>query len=287
MENSDSVVPVAEVDATTPPAPGAEEKKPTPPEGEAPSETQQETTEQQEARKQSKFQRRLDRQKTARIQAETRAEIAERELAEARAKLDAQSKPQGSEEPQRDQYEDYEGYTKALARWEAKQATAETLKADREAREGKEKQQQANQLSEKSAKAWVERETSFQAATKDYEAVVGAFTDAEGEMHSLSAQARIAIVESEVGPALLYRLGQLADTDPAAFERIANLSPVRQVAEIGKLEASVAMPARKTTNAPAPVNPVGARASGQKDPAKMSDSEYRTWRKSQGARWAQ
>lgn len=282
MEISGSVPPAADVTAAQP-APGAEEQKPNlPPEGEAPPETQEETTEQQEAKRQSKFQRRLDRQKTARIEAETRAKIAEERL----AKLEAQSKPQqGSDEPKEADFQDYTQYTRALAKWEAQQV----LKADREesakAREGKEKQQQANAGTEKVAKAWAERESSFQAANKDYIEVVTPFADEE--LQTLSKDARMAIVESDVGPALLHHLAKLANDDPAAFERIADMSPVRQIAELGKLETKLTMPAKRTTNAPAPASPVGARASGQKDPGKMTDSEYKAWRKSQGARWAQ
>ena len=36
----------------------------------------------------------------------------------------------------------------------------------------------------------------------------------------------------------------------------------------------------KTTNAPAPVTPVGSRATVKKDPGKMTDAEYAKWRKS-------
>ena len=278
MENSDSVQPVAEVVATPQPAPGAEEQKPNPPpEGEAPPETQAETTEQQEARKQSKFQRRLDRQKTARIEAETRAKIAEERL----AKLEAQSQQQqGSDEPKEADFADYTQYTRALAKYEAQQV----VKAEREeaakAQQGKEKQQQANAVTEKVAKAWAEREASFQAATKDYEAVVQPFADEE--LQSFPMQTRMAIVESDVGPALLYHLAQ----NPDVVERIADLSPVRQIAELGKLETKLSMPARKTTSAPAPASTTSGNRSVTQDLSKMSQAEYEAYRAKQGASWA-
>jgi hypothetical protein len=259
------------------PAPVAEEQK-TETAADVTADPEQETTEQQEAKKQSKFQRRLDRQKTARIQAETRAEIAERRVAE----LEAQSKPQPKEgEPKREDFpDDYEAYLRAVARYDAKQETAATLKAEREARQGKEKQGTEAARNEKLAKDWTEREKTFQAATKDYEETVTPFVD--DELQSFSQQARMAIVESEVGPNLLFHLA----THLEEAERIAGLSPVRQIAELGKLEDKISAPPKKTTSAPAPISPVNGGKTASKDISKMSQEEYEQHRKSQGARWA-
>lgn len=279
-ENNPATSPVElEVSEAHPPAPAADDQKAIPPEGEAPPETQ-ETTEQQEARKQSKFQRRLDRQKTARIQAETRAEIAEKQLAEAKARLDEQSKPQETGEPKRENFASDDAFLKAFIRHEAKQELEQGRKAERDAQQGKEKQQQATVGSEKVAKAWAEREASFQTATKDYEAVVAPFADEE--LQHLSHDARMAIVESDVGPALLYHLAK----NPDEADRIADLSPTRQIAELGKLEAKVSMPAKKTTSAPAPASTTTGGRTASKDLSKMTQDEYEAHRKSQGARWA-
>lgn len=277
--NDGTVAAVVEIPATQP-APGADDQKPIPPEGEAPAEPQQETTEQQEARKQSKFQRRLDRQKTARIEAETEARILREERDTLRAKLDAQSKPQGTEEPKRENFDSDDAFLKAFIRHEARAEVAERSKSDREAQQGREQQTQAQQGTEKVAKDWGERETAFQAATKDYEAVVGPFVD--DELQSFSKPARMAIVESEVGPALLYHLAQ----NPDEADRIAKLSPVRQAAELGKLEAKVSMPAKRTTNAPPPAAHTSGGKTATTDLARMSQEEYEAHRKTQGARWA-
>lgn len=259
------------------PAPVAEDQK-TEPAADVTAEPEQETTEQQEAKKQSKFQRRLDRQKTARIQAETRADIAERRVAE----LEAQSKPQpASGEPKREDFpDDYEAYLRAVARHDARQETAATLKAEREARQGKEKQGTEAARNEKLAKDWTEREKTFQSATKDYEETVMPFVD--DELQSFSQQARMAIVESEVGPNLLHHLA----THLEEAERIAGLSPNRQIAELGKLEEKISAPPKKTTSAPAPITPVNGGKTASKDISKMSQEEYEQHRKSQGARWA-
>lgn len=269
----------------TKPAPAAEEQKTEQPAAAEETAQPEETTEQQEAKKQSKFQRRLDRQKTARIQAETRAEIAEKRLAE----LEAQSKPQpsGEKEPQRNDIDPktgaeytYEDYLRAVAKYDAKQETDKTLKAEREARQGKEKQGTEAARNEKLAKDWTEREKTFQSATKDYEETVMPFVD--DELQSFSQQARMAIVESEVGPNLLHHLA----THLEEAERIAGLSPNRQIAELGKLEEKISAPPKKTTSAPAPITPVNGGKTASKDISKMSQEEYEQHRKSQGARWA-
>lgn len=68
------------------------------------------------------------------------------------------------------------------------------------------------------------------------------------------------IQASDIGPDLIYHLG----SHPKEAERIAHLPDFLQAKEIGRLEATLATtpPARKTTTAPAPLNPVTARTTG-------------------------
>lgn len=88
-----------------------------------------------------------------------------------------------------------------------------------------------------------------------------------------------AIVTSEIGPDILYHLG----SNPKEADRIARLSPVAQVKEIGKLEAKLTAepPTKKVSSAPAPITPVKANGQSRSfdttDPrsiASMSDSEW-------------
>ena len=231
-----------------------------------------ETTEQQEEKKQSKFQRRLERHKTARIEAETESRLLREQL----AKLEAQRTPPGNEEPQRDQFDNYESYLRAITKYDAKQIANETLKAEREATGKQSKEVEAQQAT---AKNWVEREKSFIGTTKDYEEVVTPFV--EEDLGSLSNDARNLIVDSESGPQLLYHLA----SHPEVMERIADLSSVRQIAELGKLEDKLSAPAKKISNAPAPASHVNTGKTGQKDPAKMNQQEYRAWMKANGSRF--
>ncbi len=68
---------------------------------------------------------------------------------------------------------------------------------------------------------------------------------------------KLTIHESDLGPEILYHLGN----DPGEARRIAQLSPVSQAKEIGKLETKLSSnpPAKRTSSAPAPITPVTAR----------------------------
>jgi hypothetical protein len=283
-ENSVTVAAVVDdirdVITDQPPAAGADEQKPEGDPSANGEEAAVETTEQQEARKQSKFQRRLERQKTARIQAETENRMLREQKAELEARLAQQQQPEAGE-PKREQFEDYESYLRAVAKYDAKQETAEALKAAR--MEGQQRQAQGRQAESQHevAKQWTEREKDFQSKTKDYLDVVQPFVEPDGEMSLLSPAARQAIVE--LGPEVLYELAK----NPDIVERIADLSPVRQVAELGKLQTKQSTPPPKASNAPAPIAPVKAgRSSAPGYSENMSDTEYAAWRKTHGARWA-
>ena len=71
---------------------------------------------------------------------------------------------------------------------------------------------------------------------------------------------RDTIIASDIGPEVLYWLG----SNPKDAARIANMSPLLQAKEIGKLEVKLTSepPVRKTSTAPAPIAPVTARSSG-------------------------
>lgn len=64
------------------------------------------------------------------------------------------------------------------------------------------------------------------------------------------------IRDSDIGPELAYHLGM----NPKEAERIANLSPLAQAKEIGKIEVKLTEtpPTKKTTSAPEPIKPVKA-----------------------------
>jgi hypothetical protein len=254
-----------------------------PTEGEEPKEgdkkegEQEETPEQTEAKHKSRNQRRLERARTAQAVAETEARMLREELARERAGKAPAKEP---EAPKREDFEDYESYVRADARYAAKLEAQELIKAEREANQGKEKQSQAADADAKVAKQWTERERAFSKENEDYEEVTAAFV--EDGLTSLSPGARRLIVESDVGPAVLYHLGN----DSALADRIAGMSPLRQIVEIGRLEGKFTAPAKPSSNAPPPINPTKASKSASKDPNKMSIAELNELAKASGSKWA-
>lgn len=138
-----------------------------------------------------------------------------------------------------EQFETYEDYADALAERKAQQ-----LLARREA----EQQQRAL------VDAYHEREEAVRDKYDDFEMVAY-----NPELPVTEVMAR-AIQASEIGPEVLYHLG----TNPKEAARISRLDPILQAREIGKIEVQLgaAPPVKRTSNAPAPIDPVTPRASG-------------------------
>lgn len=99
------------------------------------------------------------------------------------------------------------------------------------------------------------------------------------------------IIESDMGPLLGYHLAK----HPEERERLFKLSPIRAVAELGKLEMKLEKPAKteaekpdsrvtSISKAPTPITPLDGKSTPvQKDPAKMNFQELRAWDKEQRA----
>lgn len=272
------------------PAPAADDQNAAQPAAaEATAETPKEETPEQieERRKQRERehnQRRLTRRTTEAAEAKAEAKLLREE--NERLRKESAARTQGSDEPQRTginpktgaEYT-YEEYLEARAEWRADKRVDQRLESERKAQQGRTERARQAQGQAQVAKQWTEREETFQKATKDYAEVVGSYAD--GELGDLHQATRTAISESERGPELLYHLAK----NPDVAARISELSPLRQVAELGKLEDKLTAPAKRTTNAPDPIRPVGSRASGQKDLEKMSQAEYEAERKARGARY--
>lgn len=174
----------------------------------------------------------------------------------------AQSVQQQSAEPQEADYATAGEYAKALVQW------------DRSQREVEQRSQQ-EQSRAKDQQATVEK--IFTEARK----IPGFDLDEFREL-PISQAVADAIVASDVGAKVVAFLG----ANPDEADRIAKLSPVRQIAEIGKIEDKIAA-APQVSKAPPPMKPVGGKGSANNgDPAKASMDEYIEQRRKQGARWA-
>lgn len=128
-----------------------------------------------------------------------------------------------------------------------------------------------------------DREAAKELAFEAYQARVqfsaGKYPDYEAVAHSNAWSPTPTMLEvildSDHGPDIAYHLGK----NLSEAHRIASLTPARQAAELGKLEALVTAPKPARKQPPAPINPVGGQSgSGQKDPNKMSMAEYVKWR---------
>jgi len=205
-------------------------------------------------------QERIDEVTAARRAAERRAEEAERRE---QALLDRLSNktpapaPQGGpsqddEEPKPDKYE----FGDLDANFIRDHATYHARKAFRE------EQAKATEANERRAALAKFDARADEIASKhdDFFDVVGA--DFSKAVKLGTPQMNQAIVESEIGPDLAYHLAK----NPAEARRIAALSPISQVREIGRLEARLSEPsapkAKTATDAP-PATPQVRGAGGQ------------------------
>ena len=196
---------------------------------------------------------------------EAQQERQAREALEARlAVLERQPTPQApkvDEEPQPSQFNDAFEYAKALAEYTADQRIGEMRRQDAEAKEALERQ--------KVIETWASKVQAAKASMPDFDDIV-ASSDVV-----VNDDIRDAILESDVGPQILYHL---AENDDVA-KRIAGLSPKQALREIGKLEArfEVKETAPQSapitrSKAPAPIQPL--RGSNPADVPLSANGEW-------------
>ena len=90
-----------------------------------------------------------------------------------------------------------------------------------------------------------------------------------------------AIQASDIGPEVIYHLG----SNPKEAQRIANLPPILQAKEIGRIEAKLVAdpPTKRTSTAPAPLAPVSTTRSSSgprydtTDPRSIKDMTTSQW----------
>lgn len=222
-----------------------------------------------EARKKAEA---LAEQTAATLKAEREArEVAERRAQELTQKYEP-PKTEPDPEPQLSQFNDVNEYSKALKEWSADKALRDKAAEEAQARETEE--------NAKRVKAWQERQTEARKTLTDYDAKIAASNV------KVSNPLRDAIVESDVGPQLLYHLAE----NPDVAERLNKLSNASALRELGKLEAKLGggepvkaevqkhtTPVAEISKAPAPITPLkGSSAIDTVDTSKLS---YQDWKK--------
>lgn len=158
--------------------------------------------------------------------------------------------------PTQAQFANVDDYVEAMADWKLGQRDQATRQ--------QQQQEQSRNLNSRTESIYAE-------AAK----VPGFDRDAFDEL-PLTQPIAAALIESDSPAKLMAHLA----ANPEEVDRIAGLSPARQAAEIGKLEAKLAS-APKVSKAPPPITPIGGNRGGDKDPAQMTDLEFAKWRKAQ------
>ena len=196
---------------------------------------------------------------------EAQQERQAREALEARlAALERQPAPQApkvDEEPQPSQFNDAFEYAKALAEYTADKRIGEMKRQEAEERQAQERQ--------KVIETWASKVQAAKASMPDFDDIV-ASSDVV-----VNDDIRDAILESDVGPQILYHLAENEDV----AKKIAGLSAKQALREIGKLEARFEVketaPEPKPitrSKAPAPIQPL--RGSSPADVPLSSNGEW-------------
>ena len=230
-----------------------------------------------EKKQNPKLEKRFSELTKARKEAE--AQVAEerkaRESLEARlAALEGNREPiqapESNRKPSPDSYKDAFEYAEALAEWSAEQALA------KREQEVKQKEIQAKRATV--IQTWQEKLEATKAELPDYEAMVSSSS------MSVNDTVRDAIIESDVGPRILY---ELASNDELA-EKINGLTTAGALKLIGKLEAQFektdapTKAGKKTvtakSNAPEPIRPLRSTGGVAEVSMDGNDMSYQQWK---------
>ena len=247
-----------------------------------PIEADKEATETESKKQNPKLERRFSELTKKRAEAEQKAAEAQRRADELEARLKSleegrtvNPEPKLNERPRPEQFIDSFEYADALADWAAEEAVKRSKQEEAEKAAMAERQ--------KVLDSWSKRLEAVKSELPDYEEMVASSTV------QVNDAVRDAILESEVGPRILY---ELAQNDELA-EKISKASPITALREIGKLEArfeaqkAEEKPKSEKTvtaksNAPAPINPLKATGSavtsGNVDNKGIYHGTYAQWK---------
>ena len=212
-------------------------KKDSEPEGDVEQsepEAKEEAKKQEPEKQKDKLNKRFDKVTQRAKQAEAEAQ----ELREKLKSYEAGNVQQPQQEtvkaegkPQASQFNDAFEYAEALAEWSAENALKQ--------RDAEEAGRKAKEAQEKVLQSWNEKIAKAKADLPDFDAMVQSSTIVVGD------EIRDSILESDVGPQLLYFLA--SDEDYA--KKLTEMPVVKALREIGKLEAKFEAKAEKSPKA--------------------------------------
>jgi len=254
------------------------ESEPVAEEGESEQDSETEGKATEERKQNPKLEKRFSELTKARKQAEENAAKAQAEKEQLEARLreyEERSNPQQKTEedpigvePRADQFDDAFEYAKALAEWSAEKALYD--------RDQQDLNRKAEEERQKVLKTWSEKLQKAKPNLADFDEIVNS------TQVVVSNEVRDAIIESDVGPEILYHLASL---DGEEAERFQALPMAKALREIGKLEARFekqeaaqeeavrSKPVAQKSKAPAPLSPIKATGSAMETPI-GSDGEF-------------
>lgn len=173
-----------------------------------------------------------------------RAEYLEQRLRELETKAPVKTDV-ALEKPDPTKFENQADYLEALTDYKVAK-----IKKDLESEKAKEGQEQSQKVA---LSTYENRSKEFAKVQPDYTEKIEEFDDENPGFQWTSAMSRL-IVESEVGPAVLYEMAK--DHDLA--HKLNSLDPLSAAKEFGKLEAKLSKPKQqiKKSAAPPPVKPI-------------------------------
>ena len=181
-----------------------------------------------------------------------------------------QGQPNNDRKPTPDDYKDAFDYAEALAEWSTNKAL--------EKREMEVKQREFQAQRDTVIKTWSEKLEIAKAELPDYEEMVASSSAV------VSDAVRDAIIESDVGPRILYELA----SDDKLAEKLTSMSLPSALKLIGKLEAQFekteapAKADRKTvaakSNAPEPIRPLRSTGGVADVALDGNDMSYQQWK---------
>jgi len=231
-----------------------------------------EATGTEEKKQNPKLEKRFSELTKQRKEAEARAEELEKRLAalEGTKAQSAQAQPEANQKPTPDNYKDAFEYAEALADWSAEQAL---VKREREV-----KQKEFEAQKQKVIQTWQEKLEATKAELPDYEDMV------QSSSVAVNDTVRDAILESDVGPRILYELA----SDDEMAEKLSTMSTASALKLIGKLEAKFekteepVKAERKTvaakSKAPEPIRPLRSTAGVADVSMDGNDIPYQQWK---------
>jgi vacuolar-type H+-ATPase subunit I/STV1 len=259
------------------------ESEPVEVQGESEPDQEPETKATEERKQNPKLEKRFSELTKARKQAEEIAakaqadkEALEERLRQYESQPAKQEDPIG-EEPQASQFTDAFEYAKALAEWSAEKALFE--------RDQQEAQRKIIEQQEALKKRFAEKIEKAKAELPDFDDLVAS------SQIVISDEIRDAILESDVGPQILYHL---ASEDEYA-QKLSQMPLVKALREIGKLEGKFEAPADEPkskpvvqkSKAPAPISPIKGTGNAEvitTDTDKLTYAQYKELRKARRIR---